>query len=429
MNFDIPSSSLDLERVLHEQSISDTEPGPLLRDVAAMLDAIDEHDGIRVSAKQRQLYNKRLPDLNERLSHPTDAEYDRPTQKAYPYVHGLYLLVRAAGLTHVVEGSSHPQLVLRDEMVRVWQALNPTEQYMALLEAWIHRANEEELMGDGRQMFTPLFRMASFVSNLEEGEETYADKSDRDGLDRSPGYPHLALMHLFGWIELDEDGTAPQQPWTVHRVRLLPFGAAMLMALVELMNAAMERERPDDQESFIAALAPTEAISFTTEELHEALAPYFPDWERHLTVPDTSFTPAVHTLRVQIDASPHDDGNSFEARIAVPGGAALDAVAQTILTAAAFDPDHLYEFQFTDAYDRQQTVPAPKNVSGPPYTDEVRLGDLPLEEGASLTFRFDSRAEWRFGIEVESIAPADDGPSEVQLLDVTDDTPDQHSAS
>ena len=53
-----------------------------------MLDAIDEHDGIRVSAKQRPLYYKRLRPSIERLSHPTDADYDRPTQKAYPYVHG-----------------------------------------------------------------------------------------------------------------------------------------------------------------------------------------------------------------------------------------------------------------------------------------------------------------------------------------------------
>ena len=73
-------------------------------------------------------------------------------------------------------------------------------------------------------------------------------------------------------------------------------------------------------------------------------------------------------------------------------------------------------------------MPAPKNVSGPPYTDEVRLGDLPLEEGASLTFRFDFRAEWHFGIEVESIAP-DDSPAEVQILDVTGHTPDPYSAS
>jgi hypothetical protein len=169
-------SSDNLDQVLRGQAVLETEPGPLLRDTAAMLDAIEAHDGIRVSAKQQQLYYKRLPDLNERLSHPTDADYGRPTQKAYPYVHGLYLLVRAAGLAHAVEGSSHPRLVLRDEMVCLWRALNPTEQYMALLEAWLHRANEEELMGDGRQMFTPLFRMANFASTLEGGAATYSDK-------------------------------------------------------------------------------------------------------------------------------------------------------------------------------------------------------------------------------------------------------------
>ncbi len=425
MDFDLPSPGLDIDAVLDDQDISETEPGPILRDVDAMLAAIDEHDGIRVSAKQRQLYYKRLPDLNERLSHPTDADYDRPTQKAYPYVHGLYLLVRAAGLAHVIEGSTHHQLVLRDEMMRTWQALNPTEQYMALLEAWIHRANEEELMDSGRQMFTPLFRMANFVSTLEGGEATYSDKSERERLGYYPGYPHLALMPLFGWVELDDDGTAPQQPWAVNRVAITPFGTAMMSRLVQLMEKVLETRSADQAGPFAGAV---ETVSFTKEELHEALAPYFPDWERHLTEPDLSFTPGVHTLRVRVDASPHDDGDSFEARIAVPGDTELDALAQAILTAAAFDPDHLYEFQFDDAYGRKQTISYPLDAFDPPHTDEVQLGDLPLDEGASLTFRFDFGAEWHFDIEVESIAPAD-SPAEVQILDVTHDTPDQYPAS
>ena len=65
----------------------------------------------------------------------------------------------------------------------------------------------------------------------------------------------------------------------------------------------------------------------------------------------------------------------------------------------------------------------------PPYTDEIQPGDLPLAEGATLTFRFDVGAEWRFGIEVASIVPSEDGPSEVQLLDVTGAPPAQCSAS
>ncbi len=428
MNFDLPTSSLDVEAILREQSLSETEPGPLLQDVETMLGVIEAHDGLRISAKQQQLYYKRLPEINEQLSFPTDADYERPTQKAYPYVHGLYLLVRAAGLTQVDASGAHPRLVLRDAMVRTWQALTPTERYMALLEAWLLRANEKELMGSGRQMFTPLFRMASFASKLEDREATYSDKGDRDDLDHFPGYPHLALMHLFGWIELDEDGTAPSQPWAVHRVRLLRFGVAMLTSLVELMHAAMEREAPEDRDGFTALLAPTEAISFTKEELHEALVPYFPDWKRHLTAPDTSFTPGVHTLRVQVAASPHD-GGSFEARIAAPGDATLDDIAHVLLQAAEFDPAPRYEFQFDDAYGRDQTASSPLDAVDPPSTDELRVGGLPLEEGASLTFQFDLGAEWDFDIEVASIAPPDDGPSEAQILDVTDARSEQPPGS
>lgn len=425
MNLNLSTPSLDVEDILRDQSISRTEPGPILRDVETMLGIIEAHDGLRVSAKQQQLYYKRLPEINEELSFSTAADYDRPTQKAYPYVHGLYLLVRAAGLTRVVEGASHSRLALREEMATAWRALNPTEQYMALLEAWIHRANEEELMDSGRQMFTPLFRMSQFLSALEGREATFSEKGERERLNYYPGFPHLALMHLFGWIELDEDGTAPQQPWILNRVALTPVGGAMISLLVQLMEEVLE-SRPADETGLFAGTV--ETMSFTKEELHEALGPYFPDWEQHLTTPDTSFTPGVHTLRVHLAASPHGS-NSFEARLAAPGAVLLDAVAGAILNAAAFDRDHLYEFQLDDAFGREQAVSSPMEVLDPPYTDEVRLGDLPLEEGASLTFRFDFGAEWHFGIEVASITPNDNEQSEIQILDATDHTPEQYPGS
>jgi len=40
-SFDIPTSSDDLDQVLRGQAVSETEPGPLLCDTAAMLDAIE----------------------------------------------------------------------------------------------------------------------------------------------------------------------------------------------------------------------------------------------------------------------------------------------------------------------------------------------------------------------------------------------------
>jgi len=93
----------------------------------------------------------------------------------------------------------------------------------------------------------------------------------------------------------------------------------MLDLVTRLMEEVLKSRPADEVGPFVGAV---ETVSFTTEELHEALAPYFSDWERHLTKPDSPFTPGVHTLRVQVDASPHDGGGAFEARIAIPGDAA-----------------------------------------------------------------------------------------------------------
>ena len=91
----------------------------------------------------------------------------------------------------------------------------------------------------------------------------------------------------------------------------------MLDSVTRLMEEVLKSRPADEVGPFVGAV---ETVSFTTEELHEALAPYFSDRERHLTEPDSPFTPGVHTLRV--DASPHDGGGAFEARIAIPGDAA-----------------------------------------------------------------------------------------------------------
>jgi hypothetical protein len=422
---DVPKPSDAWDQALHDQTISDTEPGPILRDVATFLEFIEHHDGLRVSAKQRQLYNKRLPEINAQLSYPTDADYERPTQKAYPYVHGVYLLVRAAGLARVSEGGSHAQLVLRDDVVDTWQTLNSTERYMALLEAWIHRANADELMGDGRQMFTPLFRILQFASGLEEGEATFANDGDRERLDYHPGYAHLALMHLSGWVEVEEEGTAPQQPWAVHRVVLTPVGAAMLHRIARLMETVLEGDGPDPDRVLQDFLAPVEAVSFTNDQLHEAFAPYFPEWNEHLPKPHSAFESGVHTLRVWVDWAPYYDG-SFEAHLTAPGDVLLDAVAEAILRAAQFDRDHLYQFSFDDAFGREQNVSFPIEGLEPPYTDAVRLGDLPLEDGSTLTFLYDFGDNWEFGLEVASITPNDDDQTDVHVRDVTDSTPEQY---
>lgn len=120
------------KRLLRDQTIDEDGPGTILHDFAALLTYIDEHNP-DVTPKQRVLSLGTLPEINERLAHPLDLGLKRPIQKSYPPIHGLYLLVRASGLTRI-EGDT---LQVDEEVAQVWTDLNPTERYFTLLESWL----------------------------------------------------------------------------------------------------------------------------------------------------------------------------------------------------------------------------------------------------------------------------------------------------
>ena len=129
------------ETLLRKQDITRDSPGPILRDVDTMLDLVGD-DGLRVSESRGAIYAKRLSEINARLTRSLEADYQRLTQKAFPTIAGLNLLLRAAALVRVNREGTHPRMECNEEVVASWRALNPTEQYMSLLEAWLNRADE-----------------------------------------------------------------------------------------------------------------------------------------------------------------------------------------------------------------------------------------------------------------------------------------------
>lgn len=120
------------EEILRKITIDrESGPGTILHDFDIMLEYIKERD-LRVTGKH-QLPLKSLPEINDRLANPIEHGLQRPQQKSFPHIHGLYLLVHASGLTQVDESGSKPFLLIDHEADQVWQSLNPTEP--AVLEA------------------------------------------------------------------------------------------------------------------------------------------------------------------------------------------------------------------------------------------------------------------------------------------------------
>ena len=122
------------ETLLQKQEITREAPGSILRDVDTMLDLVGD-GGLRVSESRGAIYAKRLSEINEQLARSLEADYKRLTQKAFPTIAGLNLLLRAAALVRIDRTGTHPRMERNEDIVASWTALNPTEQYMSLLEA------------------------------------------------------------------------------------------------------------------------------------------------------------------------------------------------------------------------------------------------------------------------------------------------------
>lgn len=136
------------ERVLREQPITATEPGTILHDFAAFLDFIAAGPVV-TTGKNHLLPMASLTALNARMGQPIEVRLKRPIQKSYPHLNGLYLLARATGLLRVGQHAKHAALTLDAQAMATWLALNDTERYFALVEAYLLRTSLE-MIGERR---------------------------------------------------------------------------------------------------------------------------------------------------------------------------------------------------------------------------------------------------------------------------------------
>jgi len=406
------------ETLLQNREITRDAPGSILRDVDTMLDCVGE-DGLRVSESRGAIYAKALPEINEQLTHPLTVDYKRLSQKAFPTIAGLNLLLRAAALVRIDRSGTHPTMRRNNEVVASWRALTPTEQYMSLLEAWLNRADEEAIFKDrtprGMSMLVEVLRA------IQEVPPTGAElgSNDRSELRYWPGYPGLALMWMFGLVELDERGTAAGEPWKVDRIELPAFGKTLLRrlgrALIEKQEA-LDAENPPDVWTRGVDVS---TLELTRDELQHVLQPYFPDWERHLARPHAAFRPDPHVFTVELY-------DQCRWRVAVPGPAPLAALSDCLLRAAQFDRDHLYRFTYEDPYGHDQQVNDPRGYLEPPFADEVQVGELPLRPGTELTYVYDFGDRWEFDLTLDAVGLDDAAVDEPTILEAEGEPPEQY---
>jgi hypothetical protein len=251
-------------QVFRQQIFNDEAPGSLLKDFAVILDYIG--DGVPVSAISRLLPINDLPTINDKLTYPLQLKLKRPQQKSYPHINGLFLLLRASGLTRLVGANKKMLLVFDEEVLASWKSLNATERYFSLMEAWLNRGNPE-ILGERAISwdFCYSFRgIELFLERLKNGVDVVKVTPHLfDSLKYRPGLHNLALMQLFGWLTITTDHSI-EQNWPIDTITFTDWGRSL------------SRYYHDQLENYLQQEAGEGA------SLNDGLAQYFPGFKQSL---------------------------------------------------------------------------------------------------------------------------------------------------
>lgn len=394
------------QQVLQQQAISETEPGTILRDFGVLLEFAASNQ-LQVSGVKQLLPLAILGELNASLSKPVEIAIQRPVQKSFPNLNGLYLVLRASGLSRIERRGKHAVLTLDEQMMARWQELNAAERYVALLEAWLIRGTDE-MLGERDAQGSFMKCVWLWHSFAEKNKWVFGkQRNDNDFLSYHPGLHHLALLEMFGFVRVTAGKPQPGKGWNVTGLELLPFGAALFHLIRNHYFAwagdgifLREEEETESPESLLAALQP-----------------YFPTLKNPLLLPLPAKREGVFVFKVSL--------GKIWRRIAIPSSLSLDDLSYAILDAVDFDNDHLYQFTYRNQLGRKVEV-------GHPYmedilsSDEVCVGDLPLQVGEAMEYLFDFGDNWEFNVVLESIEPGKAKLKKPKLLESHGKAPEQY---
>lgn len=377
----IPDMSQQAIAILQQQEITQTTPGSILQDFQALLNFIGK-EGMAVGGKRNLVPQKSLAQINQQLTEPIQTDLQRPQQKSYPTINGLYLLLRATGMGKILQQGKKPQLVLDPMLLDNWQQMNLTERYFNLLEAWLIIANDE-MLGE-RGYMSEGTRCLQYWSKIPAQGEKFQDYQIQQNLKYYPGFHNLALMKLFGLVEASYGKPETGKGWRVKSVKQTAWGKALLQTAFE--GWTYPEMIGDDEQP----------VDIRFGKLQAILQPYFPQWQKVIELPQVELINGIYVFKVS--------WQQIWRRIAIASDMTLWDLSQLILQSVDFDCDHLDMFSYKNQLGRTIQIVHPY-MDGSPSTDEMKIADLPLEVGSVMEYLFDFGDNWEFQLQLEEIKP------------------------
>jgi uncharacterized protein DUF6930/pRiA4b ORF-3-like protein len=468
-----PRSSRDeYEGIIRATAITQDAPGTILRDAQTFLD-LAFANGIKLTPSLRLPQLRFIRTVNERLCRPLEIGLRRPRQQSFPNVLGLYSLLTQAGLIC----QSRPDVATIDPTALLeWRELSPTDAYFSLLEAWL--CGPSGLPGDESPAATiwPLLGYA----NAQQHTQRHVDmtwrlgQGDQEALAVDPGLMHLAVMGMFGLLEIHSLSAVGDRGWIIHSLSAEPWGNALLDRFLEYAGSEHADKR---QRELREKGGPEPEQARRQSLLMAAYQPCVPDWQRLLSslLPSPRITPAAMAWADELLGEDEDeffdeadleptsqlelDSGAWQVhkapehkaeiehksepmyvfkvalrkswrRLGLAASCTAHELAATIVAAFEFDFDHLYSLLPGDGKPGHEDALChhPAAHEGP-YATDLTLDDLPVGPGARMTLLYDYGDEWHFRVELEDVTTVQHLPGRIVELDSRGRPPRQYGGS
>jgi len=409
--------SSEEQKLLRAVVIEDKKPGTLLYDFNILTEFIGS-EGIKVSDKNNLLPMNALKEINAKMARPIEIGLKRPAQRSFPHINGLYLLLRASGLTRISGSATKKILHIDKDVYNSWEKLNPTEQYCTLLEAWLLRGYSH-VIGESFGSFTDeaIFKWDTLFKNISgKGLKILGNTEAEQNILYFVGTYTIGILELFGFITVKPAPPEPGKGWQIDKIQKTPLGIALLNLMSDKL---FPKEADTDNFSDFLEEMMDEDEDKPVFDLQSVIRPYFPKWENTLQFSEKEFQDGVYLFKVSSD-------KTIWRKIAIPDRSDLDQLSTAILKAFNFDNDHLYCFTYTDIFGLLIKIYHPYMEDEDVCADEVLIGNLPLEPGSVMEYLYDFGDNWKFEVMLESVQPSNFRMKKARVIESHGQAPEQY---
>ncbi|MEA5536767.1 hypothetical protein [Crocosphaera sp. XPORK-15E] len=130
-------------------------------------------------------------------------------------------------LAYPIREGKKSKLIVNQDLLKTWQELNITEQYLILLEVgvfWI------AIDYGGVASFLSTFN--TWMRLPQKRIKITKKNAGKFNLEHLETLTHLALLDLFGLVKLESGKPLPGKGWNITAIEKTPFGEAMMKVLI-----------------------------------------------------------------------------------------------------------------------------------------------------------------------------------------------------